>query len=245
VYSARQSINPDEDLITQGDPLVSDLQHCVQIAAFRGYLDCLRIGLDAGFNYDSVELVEPAILGDQIAVLELLVDGNYVNINRETEHTSALGYAVLEEKVSVVEFLLTRGADPNIRVYAFVTKYQHSLSLISYAGFKNNVELMKVLLSHGLAVEDPEYHHRPIWWAVRHNNIEMARLFIEKGVDLSPSLHSDWPLHEAVRLGHAEMVMLMLEEGGMPEDASEIVELYYEIEVCGSTDVQRIFGRAE
>lgn len=217
----------------------------MSIAAFQGNIDCLHICLGACFNYEPNFVPTHAIEGGHISVLELLLDKNYVNINEEVEDTSLVGYAVVQEKVGLVDFLLARGANPNTRVYAFVTSFQHSLSLVSYAGFKNNTELMKVLLSRGLAVEDPEYHYRPIWWTIYHNNIHMARVFIEKGIDLSPTLPGDWPLLEAVRFGHAEMVLLMLEEGGMPEDTSEVVNLYYEIEVCGSVEVQRIFGREE
>jgi hypothetical protein len=245
-YSAKQSINPNYvPRFSEKDPLVDDLEDCVRIAAFWGYVACLRIGLDAGFDYGAHYLVRNAITGGRLSVLELLLDGNYADINEKMEHTSALGFAVVEQKVAIVDLLLTRGADPNIRVYAFVTKFQHSLSLVSYAGFKNNTELMKVLLSHGLNLEDPEYNHRPIWWAICYNNIDMLRLFIEKGVDLGPTIGIDWPLLDAVKFGHAEMVVMLLEKGGILGDASDIAELYHAIEKCRSVEVQQIFEKRE
>ncbi|KAL3457332.1 ankyrin repeat-containing domain protein [Aspergillus heterothallicus] len=233
---------PQDADIQLFDDSLRDLEYCVGHAAYRGYIDPLRTLLHAGFEYDRSIPLAAAIDGDQLAVIEFLLDGAYVDINEEIDHSTPLGVAVFDEKPAIADLLLARGADRHIRVSTFVTESEDSLSLVSYAAFKNNMGLLNVLLSHDLAIEDTEYHHRPIWWAIYHENIEMARAFIRKGADLSPTLHGEWPLFEAVRFGNAEMVLLMLEEGGMPEDASEITHLYYEIAVCGSLDVQEIFS---
>ncbi|KAL4866161.1 hypothetical protein BDV12DRAFT_173368 [Aspergillus spectabilis] len=53
---------------------------------------------------------------------------------------------------------------------------------MSYAGLKNNTELMKVLLSHGLNIENPKYNH----------NRSRGRPAI-----ITLRWRGDWPLHQA------------------------------------------------
>ncbi|KAL2867692.1 ankyrin repeat domain-containing protein [Aspergillus lucknowensis] len=233
-YAAREVPRyPDED------PLLKDLEYSVRVAAYRGYVDCVRIVLDSGFDYEyySSYILYAAIEGEQIPVLEFIFDGKYIDIACEMDDGSALGTAVLQEKVPLVEFLLKRGADANIRVNYFVTNFEHSLSLVSYAAFKDNLELLRVLLSHGADLEDPEYYHRPIWWPIRCDNKPMVRVFIEKGVNLRTPSEGDSALYSAVRCGQPGMVKLLLDEGGLPEDAEELQELYDEIKRQGDKEV--------
>lgn len=220
------------------DVLADDLRNCMCIAVLLGDIDCLNIALKTGV--DPRDCFRPYIItGGHVPVLEFLLDGGYININTKTEESNLLADAVLNEKADVVSFLLARGADTNIRLTG---DSEASLSPVSYAASRDNLEILKILLSHGAEIEDPEADHRPIWWAIFHRNIDMARLFIENGVNLSPETSGAWPLCEAVSTGHAGMVMLMLEAGGMPEDASDVVHLYYEVVICRNPEIHEIFG---
>lgn len=220
-----------------GDVLADDLRNCMCVVALLGDVDCLNIALKTGV--DSRDCFRPYIItGGHIPVLEFLLDGGYIDINTKTE-TSLLADAVLNEKADVVSFLLARGADTNIRLSG---DSETSLSPVSYAASRGNLEILKILLSHGAEVEDPEADHRPIWWAIFHRNLDMARLFIDNGANLSPEMPGAWPLCEAVSRGHAGMVRLMLEAGGMPEDPSDVVHLYYEVVICPNPEIHGIFG---
>ncbi|KAL4916419.1 ankyrin repeat-containing domain protein [Aspergillus aurantiobrunneus] len=131
------------------------------------------------------------------------------------EKESPLGYAVFHGKTSVVDFLLSRGADPGTRVEVFVTEYQDSLSLVSCAAFQSDLDVLDVLLAWGLDVEDPGYHIRPVIWAVKEDNNGMLRLFLRHGVAIGPGENvNDWPLYCALHYGSTEIVELLLEKGG-------------------------------
>ncbi|KAL4866003.1 hypothetical protein BDV12DRAFT_210725 [Aspergillus spectabilis] len=237
VFTARR-----KERAPRGDALLSDLKQCLIYAAARGYVDCLRVGLKAGFEYVPSDLVTFGM--PHIPVLEFLLDENYADVNEPVERTTALGGAVYYQHVPAVEFLLTRGADSNIRLDVFITdSEQESLSLVSYAAWVDNTQLMQILLTNGLGVEDPEYQYRPIWWAIYHNNLDMARLLIDNGAKLDPSyVCDDWPLLAAIRGGHGEMVILMLEKGGFPDDATWAVQLWYDAAVSQSEEVHTIFA---
>ncbi|BCS19449.1 ankyrin repeat domain-containing protein [Aspergillus puulaauensis] len=221
-----------------GDVLVEDIRNCMCVAVLLGDVDCLTTALKTGV--DPRDCFRPYIItGGHIPVLEFLLDGGYININTQPNGTSLLADAVLNEKADVVSFLLARGADINIRLTG---DSETSLSPVSYAASRDNLEILKILLSHGADIEDPEANHRPIWWAIFHRNLDMARLFIENGANLSPEMPGAWPLCEAASTGHAGMVRLMLEAGGMPQDASDVVHLYYEVVICPNPEIDGIFG---
>lgn len=223
------------------DALAYDLRNCLCIAAYRGDVDSLSIALKTGVDpEDCFQLY--VIKGAHISVLELLLDGGYIDINAKTCGKSLLAEAILYDKADIIAFLLARGADMNIRVDTLVEYTEAPLSPVSCAAFRNNLEIVKILLSHGAGLEDPEADERPIWWAIFHRNLDMARLFIENGVNLSPTMRRESPLYEAVRMGHAEMVILMLEAGGMPEDACDVTHLYYEVVISRNPEIHQIFG---
>lgn len=223
------------------DALAYDLRNCMCIAAYQGDVDSLSIALKTGVDpEDSFPLY--VIKGGHISVLELLLDGGYIDIKAKTCGKSLLAEAILYDKVDVVAFLLARGADMNIRVDTLIEDTEISLNPVSCATSRNNVEMVKILVSHGAELEDPGADDRPIWWAIFHRNIDMARLFIENGVNLSPGMLGEWPLYEAVMMGHAEMVMLMLEAGGMPKDASDVTHLYHKVVISRNPEIHEIFG---
>lgn len=226
---------------TMEDVLGEDLRNCMCIAVLLGYVDCLNIALKTGVDPQDC-FHKYIMMAGYIPVLEFLLEGGYITINTKIEGRSLLAEALRYSKADVVAFLLARGADMNIRMDASLEDTEGSLSPVSYAAFANDLETVKVLLSHGAGVEDPEADEPPIWWAISNRNVDMARLFIEKGVGLGPTMRGTWPLCVAVRTGHAGMVRLMLDAGGMPEDASDITHLYYDVVICGNPEIHEMFG---
>ncbi|PGH13277.1 hypothetical protein AJ80_06387 [Polytolypa hystricis UAMH7299] len=200
----------------------------------------MRICLDTDIQQLSdchpEDWVRNAIEGDSLPAVKLLLEDDVADVNE------ALGYAIELRRVSIVDFLLDRGADPNIRIYAFVTNFEHSLSPVSYAGYSNDAVLMRVLLDHGLDVEDPDYDLRPIFWAIKYNNLDMARMLIYRGADISPQEYDlDWPLSQAIRFGRREIVQLLLDKGGPLRPSIDSEWLLRLVEDYGDEQVKQLF----
>ncbi|KAJ0417381.1 ankyrin repeat-containing domain protein [Aspergillus carlsbadensis] len=225
------------------DALLLDLQYCIDTAAERGYIDLLRLGLEAGVEYESRDALRAAIKCDQVGVVEFLLDGGYIDLEQRLNGTSALGFAVREGRAAIVQLFLARGADADIRLWMRAVDVHESLSLACYATYKNYTDVLRVLLEHGLPAEDALGPERAILWAVVNANIETATVLIENGVDLSQRLAGDWPLRLAVRRGDIDMVNFLLERGGVPEERDEIELLFLEAEMSEAVEVRRMLGR--
>ncbi|KAL3489949.1 ankyrin repeat-containing domain protein [Aspergillus germanicus] len=230
--------------------LLLEVHYCMDTAAGRGYLDILRLCFDAGVEYKGRWLLRSAILGDQLGTVKFLLDGGYANLNEKMDGTTMLGFAVEKERPAIVDLFLSQGAKSNIRVSPRSTHLSIPISLVSYAAYKGNLELLKVLLKHGLPLEGEEgddggrRRHRPIMWAVAARNVEMVEMFIENGVNLRPTLvGGDWPLEVAVSHGNIDMVALLLEHGGLPEHPRVLDRLYREARRHRSVELQQLLRR--
>jgi ankyrin repeat protein len=232
--------------MNNSNALLLEVHYCMDTATGRGYLDILRLCFDAGVEYKGRWMLRSAILGDQLATVKFLLDGGYANLNEKTDGTTMLGFAVEKERPAIVDLLLSRGARGNIRVSPRSTHLSSPISLVYYAVYKGNLELLRVLLKHGLPLEDEEddggrRRHRPILWAVAARNVEMVEMFIENGVNLRPTVvGGDWPLQVAVRNEDIDMVALLLEHGGLPEHPRVLDRLYREARRHRSVELQQL-----
>ncbi|KAL2832258.1 ankyrin repeat-containing domain protein [Aspergillus pseudoustus] len=243
-YSAKQ----DPDHSDNDGPFRHDLKMCSRAAAYRGYLDSLKLCLDSKTHDDMNFLLLNAINGDSIPVLGLLFDGGFADLQTEAGDAgigdSVLGYAVQQNRAAIADFLLNRGASLNIRIAIQLSRFERSLSPLSFAAMSGNTEVVQVLLAHGADVENSRrLITRAVDWPIRHGNVDMVRVFMEYGVDLGPADYREecWPLYEAVGNEDLDMVKLLIEEGSpnvKPHgyDAEIISEV---LECCESEELKQ------
>ncbi|KAJ8132125.1 hypothetical protein O1611_g1496 [Lasiodiplodia mahajangana] len=136
-----------------GAPTKSD-QMAMRIAVQGGFVDIIRLFLDKGF---SVESIDP-IYG-----------------------RSLLSYATEHENIRAVEYLLQRGADPNLRD-------KLGRSPLSFAAYFGNVALLTSLLSKGTScINHPDIYGSTMFSiAVRHGRVDLVQYLLKRGgVDLT------------------------------------------------------------
>ena len=116
---------------------------------------------------------------------------------------------------AAVKKLLAEGVDVN-------TKFRYNATALFYAADHGHVEVVKVLLDHGAAMDlkDTFYGFTPLMLAVgpaqkkRPEHTEIAKLLIAKG---SPG--KDFALTSAIQSGDAGLAKFVLDSGGLPPAA--------------------------
>ena len=100
------------------------------------------------------------------------------------------GYTLLNRAVSynnydIAEFLLEKGASPNISSRDDTTPL-HKIASDAFNKNAKSIYITKLLLQKGGLIESKDtFGCTPIHWAVRLKNFEMAKVFIEYGADLN------------------------------------------------------------
>jgi len=116
---------------------------------------------------------------------------------------------------AAVKRLLDEGVDVN-------TKFRYNATALFYAADHGHVEVVKVLLDHGAAMDlkDTFYGFTPLMLAVgpaqtkRPEHTEIAKLLIARG---SPG--KDFALTSAIQSGDAGLAKFVLDSGGLPATA--------------------------
>ena len=145
-------------------------------------------------------------------VLELFLDGG-MDINTLDDGT-VLTAAVVGNRKETVDFVLKKGADPNLSSYR-----GSPLFLASKMGF---YDVALRLVQEGA---EPEYAKNdgstPLSEAVRNNHLEVAELLIKAGADpeLGDSMFKRTPVFLAAANGNAEMIEILCDNGADPKEA--------------------------
>jgi len=139
---------------------------------------------------------------------------------------------------AAVKKLLAEGVDVN-------TKFRYNATALFYAADHGHVEVVKVLLDHGAAMDlkDTFYGFTPLMLAVgpaqkkRPEHTEIAKLLIAKG---SPG--KDFALTSAIQSGDAGLAKFVLDSGGLPPAAlSDALE---SAKAANKADMVTLLGQA-
>jgi len=148
----------------------------------------------------------------------------FIEIENENNGFTLLGYACRENKISMVEKLLNRGAD----VEKAETDEFYEFGALFVAVRGEAVELVRLLLNKGA---DPNRYLNEerlsfLSIACRQSNYEIARLLIENGALVDGLGDNEWtdyafcPLVDAVGSGSIQLVQLLLDNGANVDGAS-------------------------
>ncbi len=159
-------------------------------------------------------LLRAASEGDLSAVQREVAAGADVN-KRDTRGWPALFHAVVNDHLSVVDFLLKNGAEVGIASTNGTTALHFAAS--------NHVQVAKCLLQHHALVDARNFNGlTPLYVAALFGNYECAKLLIDAKADVNATgptnkfkqVHN--VLMAAGQTGKTNLVMLLLDSGADP-----------------------------
>jgi ankyrin repeat protein len=190
----------------------------LQLAAARGQVQMVELLLASGADpllLDTrmgASALHKAAIGGVVEVARVLLDhGAFINQRAPIDGQTPLFDAVLYKRLPMVEYLLERGADPDLQALGGFTP--------------GDLEPFFLGDDFGPYGEAIERHRRrreeraadPLRQAALNGDPAKVRELIEAGVELNrmaPDGHT--PLLDAAREGHADVVKALLEAGADP-----------------------------
>ena len=152
--------------------------------------------------YSEDSFVNSAENGDIMAVKLFLTAGMNININNSEKRT-ALEQAIYKGRIEVVDFLLSKNADPNI----------NNGKALQIAIEKGSIDLVKKLLNKGATSNSGV----PLIVALNAARFDIAKILLAKGID-NPNViwNGDTPLTIAVKKSNIEIIQNLLNSGANP-----------------------------
>lgn len=152
-----------------------------------------------------------------------------------------LSSAITIQNLTMVKFLLSKGADPNgIEFMTFIP-------FLASAAQKSSLDIMKALMDNGATLEGSG----ALYTAGEKGNIKAAELLLQRGFDINELIYMEYwgeenghvgtALHAAAEYGQIEMLRFLLKRGartdlknGDDQTPRELADWF------GHTDVVRI-----
>jgi ankyrin repeat protein len=206
----------------------------VSLAARDGNAALLHLLIDAGARTGTAEaalpdgqtlLMHAARTGSVDAVSLLIKHGADVNVRERRVGTTALIWAVTEDRAKVAGALLDAGADPNARSAG--TQFPHTPPAVVGDPLEEGVSYV------GQTVL-PKGEWTPLMYAAREGALSAARVLIHYGADLAlTDPDGTSALMFAVINGHYDVAELLLERGADPNlpDRTGMTPLYAAVDM--------------
>jgi ankyrin repeat protein len=202
-------------LLSRGaDPNVSGGEGFpIQIAATLP--EMLKILITAGADVNKPGVLEKAVFRDSIASIPILLDAGYPIGGLPDDYHRPLNTAVRDNLGEILQFLLSRGADPNlaggeglplvigadkpamlkILLSSGRADVMKAIGALEKACFRNSIESIPLLLDAGFPINGhPDDHYRPLHTAVRENNAPIVALLLSRGADPNFQGMFIWPI---------------------------------------------------
>jgi ankyrin repeat protein len=199
-------------LLDKGAAATSD-ETMLIVAAGSGNPEIVRMLLAAGAPVDTrnehngdTPLIWAASLGHTQVVQVLVENGANISARNKAAMT-ALGVAAINEHKDTLEFLISKGADANVKDTTGATVLFH------LAGTGRSIEIMRILLDNGadVNVATPRYGWTPLLAACAAGRTQVAELLLNRGADASVVGYQGFtPLTVAVRNGHIDVAALLI-----------------------------------
>ena len=142
-----------------------------------------------------------------------------------------LGYAVMKNRVDIVELELKAGLDPN-------DCNMGSSNISEYTMIKKNAVILDLLLKYGLDINKKSGMYTLLTMAIRYNSPECVKTLIKYNIDVNEEYKNKYPLNYSIKKNNAEVVKLLLDAGALPNDKTyklikrsnnqKIKQLFYE-----------------
>jgi len=185
-------------------PLYISIQN-EHIDVVRTLLECeADVTIGSGLNQSNTPPIGIAA-SKSLKLVKLLVDKR-ADINAtNTKGTTPLYFAVQEQKVDIVRFLLEIGARVDIIRFQHKEKY----SVMTMAAETGNTEIIYLLIKGGANVNHVCGNGMTaLHYAVKHDHVSAAQLFLENGADINALAANKLPLHFANKENDAMICLL-------------------------------------
>ncbi|KAF7903906.1 hypothetical protein EAF00_001240 [Botryotinia globosa] len=183
-------------------------------------------------------IAEMAVSCNNMEALNWLLDQGVNPNDKSAKGMSPLTTAIREERLEMIDLLLLRGADVNVRgqdwpvcmavrspqilkrILSVMPEPRAYKGVLEMAVHANQLESVKLLLAAGVSVEDKNGGvFSPLTTAIREDRIEIVKYLLnEAGADINaPGEHL--PIVKALRRyqgGETDMIELLLDHGADP-----------------------------
>ncbi|XP_063923992.1 uncharacterized protein LOC135138073 [Zophobas morio] len=169
-----------------------------------------------------------AVFTGQMKIVRCLM--NYgANVNGILNNATVLCMAALGGHREIVDLLLTKGADPNIRVYG-------KMNALSFAVIAQNIEIIRLLLRHNVElVDSDEDGNGCLIKAIVDGNKEIVDILLQSGVNVNArNKYGASAMHFAAVVGNIDLINTLLKykgdvnvknnEGGTPLHVAVLYE---------------------
>jgi len=151
--------------------------------------------------YSESSFIETAHNGDIIAIKLFLLAG--MNINASYSSSTALTEAVSNNRTEILDFLLDKGADPNV----------NGGQPLQEAASRGYIQIVQKLLAKGATLNSGV----SLIFALNANHPEIAKLLLAKGIDdPNAAWNSSSALGAAIKVNNVDIVQELLRLGANP-----------------------------
>jgi ankyrin repeat protein len=139
--------------------------------------------------------------------IELLLEAGADINDKAVEVLPALHVAARLGHSGVVELLIARGADIEIK--------NNGSTALHLAAQQGHTQVVSILLDSGVGIESRDHHDSTaLDSAAYEGHIHVISLLLDRGADIESRDHYDsTALHKAARRGHAQVVSILLDRG--------------------------------
>ncbi|CAM9954551.1 unnamed protein product [Ectocarpus sp. 13 AM-2016] len=127
---------------------------------------------------------------------------------QDCDHTTPLSRAITKGHISMVGALLAAGADLTVRLTEF------DMSLLDLAASSQDVEILRMLIDHGMEVNLAAAFGTALHWAAKANSANAIDVLVGAGADIQArDMSGSRPLHCAADQASLETILALLNLG--------------------------------
>lgn len=152
-----------------------------------------------------------AVKEGNLSKVEEYVKIHHVDVNvKDILKNTSLHYAVLNQDIPLMKFLIKNGADVN-------AKNAYGKTVLHTALQRKSMHLVELLLGNGANVNLENCSgERPLDIAVETKNKDVVSILLKNGALVNHPKEHTTVLHRAVAAGNIEIIEMLLEQGAKP-----------------------------
>jgi len=178
----------------------------LQRAANKGHRDLVELLIAKGADVSSFHLA--ACIGDLARVMRFCDETTDIDTKDELYWTP-LSWAAFTGKRDVVELLLAKGANVNVKNGWSGTPLHHA------SRWSGSTELVELLLAKGADINARDWIERtPLYYAARDSHKELVEVLLANGADVNARCkYRTTPVEKALGENHREVFELLVAKG--------------------------------
>ena len=149
--------------------------------------------------------------GGHVEIVRLLLENGAKVDTKDTHGITPLMAAAMRGDREIVELLLAKDADVNLRMDG---KWGDGSTALMNAVWRGDIEIVRALLDRGADVNIPENNETALMKAAERGHTEIVKILLDKGANIhAKDYYGKTALHEAARDARAEVAEILLGKG--------------------------------